>query len=67
MAEQPASGSGNTGLAFIIGAVVVVLAIVAWFVFSGGVEPQTRQIDVDVTLPEVAPPRLPAPPAGPPG
>jgi len=61
MADQSTSGGGNTGLAFIIGAVVVVLAIVAWFVFSGGVEPQTKQIDIDVNLPEVATPAPPAP------
>lgn len=63
MADQSTSGGGNAGLAFIIGAVVVVLAIVAWFVFSGGVEPQTKQIDVDVNLPKVATP-APAAPEG---
>jgi hypothetical protein len=52
---------GNAGLAFIVGAVVVVVAIIAWFVFGGGMTPQapTKSIDVDVSVPEV-----PAPSAG---
>lgn len=54
-------GSGNTGLAFIVGAVVVVLAIVAWFVFArGGAGPETKQIDVDVDLPAISAPAAPA-------
>ncbi|WP_298747670.1 hypothetical protein [uncultured Brevundimonas sp.] len=52
-------GSGNTGLAFIVGAVVVVLAVIAWFVFVRGGAPETRQIDVDVDVPEVSAPAVP--------
>lgn len=52
-------GSGNTGLAFIIGGIVVVLAIVAYFVFVRGGAPETRQIDVDVDVPEVSAPAVP--------
>lgn len=53
-------GGGNTGLAFIVGGLVVVLAIVAYFVFArGGVAPETKDIDVDVKLPEVAAPAVP--------
>ncbi len=61
MAENTnSSGGGNTGLAFIVGAVVVVLAIVAYFVFAGGaMQPQTKDVDVDVNLPEVAAPAVP--------
>ena len=60
MSENPPSGGGNTGLAFIVGAVVVVLAIVAYFVFArGGAGEETKQIDVDVNLPEVQAPALP--------
>lgn len=53
-------GSGNTGLAFIVGAVVVVLALVAWFVFARGGAPDTKNVDVDVNLPEVSAPAVPA-------
>jgi hypothetical protein len=59
MAENTNSGGGNTGLAFIVGAVVVVLAIVAYFVFARGGAPETKQIDVDVSLPEVSAPAVP--------
>lgn len=62
MAEQSSSGGGNAGLAFIVGAVVVVLAIVAWFVFArGGVGGETKQADIDVNLPEVSAPAVPRP------
>ncbi|MES2861509.1 MAG: hypothetical protein V4701_08555 [Pseudomonadota bacterium] len=54
------SGGGNTGLAFIVGAVVVVLAIVAYFVFArGGMAPETKDVNVDVKLPEVSAPAVP--------
>ena len=54
------SGGGNTGLAFIVGGLVVVLAIVAYFVFArGGMTPQAKDINVDVNLPEVSAPAVP--------
>ena len=60
MAENTNSGGGNTGLAFIVGAVVVVLAIVAYFVFvRGGVGTDTKSVDVDVNLPSVEAPAVP--------
>ncbi|MBX9575781.1 MAG: hypothetical protein K2X07_09090 [Caulobacteraceae bacterium] len=61
MAEQSnSSGGGNTGLAFIVGAVVVVLAIVAYFVFArGGMGGETKEVNVDVSLPEVSAPAVP--------
>ena len=49
-------GGGNAGLAFIVGGVVVVLAIVAYFVFSGGMGTQKKDVNVDVNLPEVSAP-----------
>lgn len=56
------SGGGNAGLAFIVGGLVVVLAIVAYFVFMRGAAPATKDIDVDVNLPEVSAPAAPAAP-----
>lgn len=58
MAEN-SSGGGNAGLAFIVGGLVVVVAIVAWFVFARGGAPETKQVDVDVSLPEVSAPAAP--------
>ncbi len=65
MADNNTSGGGNTGLAFIVGGLVVVLAIVAYFVFArGGLAPESKDINVDVNLPEVAAPAvLPTAPA----
>lgn len=60
--NNTSSGGGNTGLAFIIGAVVVVLAIIAYFVFMrGGVAPEAKSIDVNVKAPEISAPSVPAP------
>ncbi len=53
-------GGGNAGMAFIIGGIVVVLAIVAYFVFArGGMAPESKDINVDVDLPEVSAPAVP--------
>lgn len=62
MAENTnsSSGGGNTGLAFIVGAVVVVLAIVAYFVFArGGMGGDAKDVNVDVNLPSVEAPAVP--------
>jgi hypothetical protein len=60
--NNTSSGGGNTGLAFIIGAVVVVLAIIAYFVFMrGGVTPDAKSVDVNVKVPEVSAPAVPTP------
>lgn len=60
MAENTSSGGGNAGLAFIVGGLVVVLAIVAYFVFvRGGAAPEARDVNVDVNLPSVEAPAIP--------
>lgn len=60
MAENSNSGGGNAGLAFIVGGVVVVLAIIAYFVFAGGgMTPKTQDVNVDVNLPKVEAPSVP--------
>ena len=56
------SGGGNAGLAFIVGGILVVVAILAYFMFfRGGMEPATKDIDVDVNLPRVEAPAVPTP------
>jgi len=52
-------GGNNTGLAFIVGAIVVVLAVIAYFVFARGGAPETKEVNVDVDLPEVSAPQVP--------
>ncbi len=60
MAENSSSGGGNVGLAFIVGGLLVVVAIIAWFVFGGGMGGnETKDINVDVDLPEVSAPAVP--------
>ena len=56
------SGGGNTGIAFIVGGLLVVVAVIAWFVFARGGLDQTKKVDVDVNLPKVEAPKLPAAP-----
>ena len=60
MAENTSGGGGNAGLAFIVGGLLVVVAIIAWFVFGrGGVGGETKDVNVDVNLPEVSAPATP--------
>ncbi len=53
------SGGGSAGLAFIVGGIVVVLAVVAYFVFARGGATESKDINVDVNLPEVSAPAVP--------
>ncbi|MFN3668005.1 MAG: hypothetical protein ACK4VY_01720 [Brevundimonas sp.] len=54
-------GGGNAGLAFIVGGIVVVLALVAYFVFArGGMAPETKDIDVDINVPSMSAPAAPS-------
>jgi hypothetical protein len=63
MAENTSSGGSNAGLAFIVGGLLVVVAVIAYFVFSGGgLMNQSKDIDVDVNLPKVEAPSVPTPP-----
>lgn len=60
MAENTNSGGGNAGMAFIIGGLVVVVAIIAWFVFARGGAPETKNVDVNVDMPAVSAPAVPS-------
>ncbi|PXA77126.1 hypothetical protein DMC25_23525 [Caulobacter sp. D4A] len=54
MAEETKSG-GNAGLAFIVGALVVIVAVLAFMMFSGGFT-QKKTVDVDISA---SAPKLP--------
>jgi ABC-type transporter Mla subunit MlaD len=58
VAEGNTSGGGNAGLAFILGALVVVVAVIAFFVFSGGMT-QKKKVDVTVSAPQIEAPKVP--------
>ena len=58
MAENTGSGGGgNAGIAFIVGGLLVVVAVIAFFVFGRGSMPDTtKEVNVDVNLPSVEAP-----------
>ena len=58
------SGGGNAGMAFIVGALVVVVAVIAFFVFSGGMT-HKKTIDVNVSAPQLDAPKVPDAPKAP--
>lgn len=69
---KSSSGGANIGIAFILGALVVVVAVLAWFLLGrgGAPAPETPNLNLDITvpaprLPDVpdrpAPPELPTP------
>ncbi|QDH73775.1 hypothetical protein [Brevundimonas sp. M20] len=61
MAENTnSSGGGNSGLAFIIGGLLVAVLVIAFFVFRGGLPgAEKKEVSVDVNLPEVSAPATP--------
>jgi len=61
MAEIESERS-STGLAFIVGGLVVAVLLIGYFLLSGNMA-DTRDVDVDVTVPAPAVPAEPAPPA----
>ncbi len=44
--------SGNTGLAFVLGAVVVIVAGLVWYVYSGGELPGQDEPEIQIDLPD---------------
>ena len=57
------SGGGNSGLAFIVGGLVVIVAVLAFFMMSGGLT-QHKKVDVDISA---SAPKLPDAPKAPGG
>ena len=62
--ESNTGGGGNTGLAFIIGALLVVVAVIAYFVFTGGMT-QKKKVDINVSAPQLDAPKVPDAPKPP--
>ena len=59
------SERSSSGLAFIVGGLVVAVLLIGYFLLSGDAA-DTRNVDVDVTVPAPAVPAEPTPPATPP-
>ncbi|SLN42185.1 hypothetical protein AQS8620_01672 [Aquimixticola soesokkakensis] len=51
MSDTPKTASGNTALAFILGAVVVVLAGLVWYMSTGGELPGASEPEIQIDLP----------------
>ena len=58
MAEESNMSGGGAGMAFIIGALVVVVAVIAYFVFTGGVS-HKKTVDINVSAPQLSAPKVP--------
>lgn len=61
MAEGASNSGGNSGLAFIVGGLVVIVAIIAFVVYSGGFT-HKKSIDVNVSASAPQLPDAPKPP-----
>jgi hypothetical protein len=61
MAEGTSNSGGNSGLAFIVGGLVVIVAILAFFMYSGGFS-QKKTVDVNVSASAPKLPDAPKPP-----
>ena len=55
MAEGTSGSGGNGGLAFIVGGLVVIVAIIAFVLYSGGFS-QKKSVDVNISA---SAPKLP--------
>lgn len=55
------SGGGNAGLAFIVGALVVVVAVLAFFMVTGGFSSK-KTVDINVSAPQLDAPKVPGAP-----
>jgi uncharacterized iron-regulated membrane protein len=56
-------GGSNAWLAFLVGGLIVVVAVIAWFMYSGKTPEAPKQVDVNISAPQL--PEAPAPkPAG---
>lgn len=68
MAEQSGSSGGSAPwLAFLVGGLLVVVAVIAYFMWSGGkVEAPTKTVDVNISAPQLPDaPKIPEAPAVP--
>jgi hypothetical protein len=61
MAEGTSNSGGNSGLAFIVGGLVVIVAVLAFFMYSGGFS-QKKTVDVNVSASAPKLPDAPKPP-----
>jgi len=56
MAEK----SGNSGLAFVVGALFVLVLVIGGFLVFGGGLSQKKEVDINVKAPQIEAPSLPS-------
>jgi hypothetical protein len=61
MAEGTSNSGGNSGLAFIVGGLVVIVAVLAFFMYSGGFN-HKKSVDVNISASAPKLPDAPKPP-----
>lgn len=54
MTDNRPSGSSNTFLAFVLGAVVVAIAVIAYFTLGGDTPPGDSDVNVEVQTPDAS-------------
>lgn len=52
--------SGNSGLAFVVGGLVVVVLVIGAFLIFGGGLTQKKSVDINVKAPDIEAPKVPA-------
>ena len=60
MAEDTGKSGGNSGLAFIVGGLVVIVAVLAFVMYSGGFT-QKKSVDVNISASAPKMPEAPKP------
>jgi hypothetical protein len=55
------SGGGNSGLAFVVGGLLVLVMVIGAFLIFGGGLNKPKQVDVNIKAPDIEAPKIPAP------
>jgi hypothetical protein len=58
MADGNRSG-GNSGLAFVVGGLLVLVVVIGAFLIFGGGLTQKKEVDVNIKAPDIPAPKLP--------
>ncbi|WGM40583.1 hypothetical protein [Caulobacter sp. NIBR1757] len=54
------TGGGNSGLAFVVGGLLVLVVVIGAFLIFGGGLTQKKEVDVNIKAPDIQAPKLPS-------